>query len=92
MTCTSTPDFDIVPKPVQMTIACLVEPGHFRQIHSWVQQSSEGQGRLEVLSLAAVDDTDTSAAFDSATPQHLQPPSSTAAAPAASAVDPAAAM
>lgn len=63
-----------------MTITCLVEPGHFRQIHSWVQQSSEGQGRLEVVSLAAIDDTDTSAAFDSATPQHLQTSTTSAAA------------
>lgn len=75
----------------QMTITCLVEPGHFRQIHSWLQQSSEGQGRLEVVSLAAIDDTDSSAAFDSATPQHLQPPTTTAAAPAVPAVDPTAA-
>ncbi|KAL3153920.1 54S ribosomal protein L2 mitochondrial [Trebouxia sp. C0010 RCD-2024] len=66
--------------PAQMTITCLVEPGHFRQIHSWVQQSSEGQGRLEVVSLAAIDDTDTSAAFDSATPQHLQTSTTSAAA------------
>lgn len=64
----------------QMIVTCLVEPGHFRQIHSFVQQSSEGQGRLEVLSLAAIDDTDSSAAFDSGTPQHLQPPTTTATA------------
>ncbi|KAL3140164.1 54S ribosomal protein L2 mitochondrial [Trebouxia sp. C0009 RCD-2024] len=75
----------------QMTITCLVEPGHFRQIHSWVQQSSEGQGRLEVVSLAAIDDTDTSAAFDSATPQHLQSPTTSAAAPDGAAADPTAA-
>ena len=74
-----------------MTITCLVEPGHFRPIHSWVQQSSEGQGRLEVVSLAAIDDTDTGAAFDSATPQHLQPPTTSAAAPDAAAVGPTAA-
>ena len=78
--------------PVQMTITCLVEPGHFRQIHSWVQQSSEGQGRLEVVSLAAIDDTDTSAAFDSATPQHLQPPTTSAAALDMAAADPRAAQ
>ena len=77
-----------VAAPVQMTILCLVEPGHFRQIHSFVQQSSEGQGRLEVVSLAAIDDTDTSAAFDSAVPQHLQPPTTTAASPAATPIDP----
>ena len=74
-----------------MKITCLVEPGHFRQIHSWLQHSSEGQGRLEVVSLAAIDDTDSSAAFDSATPQHLQPPTTTAAAPAVPTVDPTAA-
>ena len=67
---------------VQMIVTCLVEPGHFRQIHSFVQQSSEGQGRLEVVSLAAIDDTDSSAAFDSATPQQLQPPTTAAGAPA----------
>lgn len=77
-----------------MIVTCLVEPGHFRQIHSFVQQSSEGQGRLEVLSLAAIDDTDSSAAFDSGTPHDLQFPTTNAAAPeaaAATVADPAAA-
>ena len=59
---------------MQVIITCLVEPGHFREIHSFVQQSSEGQGRLEVVSLAAIDDTDSSATFEMSTPQHLQPP------------------
>ena len=85
-------DSGLVCPSVQMIVTCLVEPGHFRQIHSFVQQSSEGQGRLEVVSLAAIDDTDSSAAFDSGTPQHVQPPTTTAAPPAAAAtVDPAAA-
>ena len=74
-----------------MTITCLVEPGHFRQIHSWVQQSSEGQGRVEVVALAAIDDTDSSAAFDSATPQHVQSPTPSAAAYLGAAADPTAA-
>ena len=33
---------------------CLVEPGAFREIHSFVQKSCEGSGRLEVISLAAI--------------------------------------
>lgn len=56
-----------------MVVTCLVEPGYFREVHSFVQQSSEGQGRLEVVSLAAIDDTDSSATFELSTPQHLQP-------------------
>ena len=79
-----------------MIVTCLVEPGHFRQIHSFVQQSSEGQGRLEVVSLAAIDDSDSSAAFNSGTPQNLEPPNTNAAytpapAPATATVDSAAA-
>ena len=79
-----------------MIVTCLVEPGHFRQIHSFVQQSSEGQGRLEVVSLAAIDDSDSSAAFNSGTPQNLEPPNTNAAytpapAPATATADSAAA-
>ena len=47
-------------------MVCLVEPGCFRQLHSFVQQVSEGQGRLEVLALAATDNSDTSHRFDTA--------------------------
>ncbi len=35
---------------------CLVEPGAFREMHSFVQKSCEGSGRLEVISLAATGD------------------------------------
>ncbi|PSC73308.1 ribosome maturation SBDS [Micractinium conductrix] len=34
-------------------LVCLVEPGIFRPVHSFIQTSSAGVGRLEVLSLAA---------------------------------------
>ena len=66
--------------PVQVIITCLVEPGYFREVHSFVQQSSEGQGRLEVVSLAAIDDTDSNATFEMSTPQLLQPQSANNAA------------
>lgn len=65
---------------MQVIITCLVEPGYFREVHSFVQQSSEGQGRLEVVSLAAIDDTDSSATFEMSTPQLLQPQSANDAA------------
>jgi ribosome maturation protein SDO1 len=35
------------------SVVCLVEPGTFRSVHTFIQTSSEGAGRLEVLSLAA---------------------------------------
>ena len=35
---------------------CLVEPGAFREMHSFVQKSCDGSGRLEVISLAATED------------------------------------
>ena len=34
-------------------VVCLVEPGLFRDLHSLVQTSTEGLGRLEVVALAA---------------------------------------
>ena len=36
---------------------CLVEPGAFREMHSFAQKSCDGNGRLEVISLAATEDT-----------------------------------
>ena len=41
---------------LQVTVMCLVEPGAFREMHSFVQKSCEGSGRLEVISLAATGD------------------------------------
>ncbi|GAB4814927.1 hypothetical protein N2152v2_001973 [Parachlorella kessleri] len=37
----------------QLVVVCLVEPGLFRDLHSLVQSSSEGVGRLDVVALAA---------------------------------------
>ena len=42
--------------PLQVTVMCLVEPGAFREMHSFVQKSCDGSGRLEVISLAATED------------------------------------
>lgn len=73
---------------MQVIVTCLVEPGYFREIHSFVQHSSDGQGRLEVVSLAAIDETDTGAAFEMSTPQPLQAtPSATAGAAATNGSD-----
>lgn len=40
------------------SLVCLVEPGIFRSVHSFIQTSSGGAGRLEVLALAATAEAD----------------------------------
>lgn len=40
----------------QLVVVCLVEPGIFRDVHSLLQSSAEGLGRLEVVALAATGD------------------------------------
>ncbi len=44
------------------SLVCLVEPGIFRSVHSFIQTSSSGSGRLEVLALAATAEVDPDAA------------------------------
>ncbi|PRW61221.1 ribosome maturation SBDS [Chlorella sorokiniana] len=44
------------------SLVCLVEPGIFRSVHSFIQTSSGGSGRLEVLALAATVEVDPDAA------------------------------
>ena len=43
-------------------LVCLVEPGIFRSVHAFIQTSSGGSGRLEVLALAATAEMDVDAA------------------------------
>lgn len=55
------------PPPAHLTgssfsLVCLVEPGIFRSVHSFIQTSSGGSGRLEVLALAATAEVDPEAA------------------------------
>ena len=42
-----------LPAGSTFSVVCLVEPGIFRPVHSFIQTSSAGVGRLEVLALAA---------------------------------------
>lgn len=44
--------------PSQVTVICLAEPGCFRGLHGFVQGAAGGGGRLEVLSLAASEESD----------------------------------
>lgn len=50
---------------LQVTLMCLIEPGAFREMHSFVQKSCDGSGRLEVISLAAIEDVHAEHAQDS---------------------------
>ena len=38
---------------------CLIEPGMYRPLHQLVEKTTQGTGRIELLSLAAVGDTST---------------------------------
>lgn len=40
----------------QLTVTCLVDPGAFRGLHTFVQSSCDGKGRMEVVSLAATEE------------------------------------
>ncbi|EIE26602.1 Shwachman-Bodian-diamond syndrome, partial [Coccomyxa subellipsoidea C-169] len=40
----------------QLTVTCLVDPGAFRSLHTFVQSSCDGEGRMEVVSLAATEE------------------------------------
>lgn len=57
------------------SLVCLVEPGIFRPVHSFIQTSSAGVGRLEVLALAATGelDADVAAASSGVAALHLAP-------------------
>ena len=46
------------PAGSQFCLVCLVEPGTFRSVHSFIQTSSGGMGRFEVLALAATGELD----------------------------------
>jgi hypothetical protein len=46
----------IVLASLQLTVVCLVDPGAFRSMHAFTQNSCEGAGRLEVVSLAVTED------------------------------------
>ena len=50
------------PAGPSFSLVCLVEPGIFRSVHSFIQTSSAGSGRLEVLALAATAEVDPEAA------------------------------
>lgn len=41
---------------MQLTVTCLVDPGAFRSLHTFVQGSCDGEGRMEVVSLAATEE------------------------------------
>ena len=47
-----------------MTVVCLVEPGCYRDVHAFTQ-SAPG-GRINVLSLAATEESDASTEFEAA--------------------------
>lgn len=44
---------------MQLTVTCLVDPGAFRGLNTFVQSSCDGEGRMEVVSLAAIEDAPT---------------------------------
>lgn len=89
-----------LPAGSSFSLVCLVEPGIFRSVHSFIQTSSGGAGRLEVLALAATAEADADVAAAAsgveslslaaqqrqqlAAPQSSAQQSSTAAAPAGS--------
>ncbi|BDA40780.1 Ribosome maturation protein SBDS [Coccomyxa sp. Obi] len=43
----------------QLTVICLVDPGAFRGLNTFVQSSCDGEGRMEVVSLAATEEAPT---------------------------------
>ncbi len=47
-----------------MTVVCLVEPGCYREVHAFTQ--SVPGGRINVLSLAATEESDASTEFEAA--------------------------
>ena len=47
-----------------MTVVCLVEPGCFREVHSFIQAATGGSGRIDVVSLAATEEGDGSTEFE----------------------------
>lgn len=58
----------------QVSIVFLSEPGFFRSLHAFVQQASEGSGRLEVQALAATAEGQPDPDFASAPkPSPVQP-------------------
>lgn len=63
-------------------VVALVEPGTYRGIHQQVVEASEGNGRLELLSLAVTD------AADPAQPASAPPPPSSASRSASLALPP----
>lgn len=46
-------------------MVCLVEPGCFREVHSFTQTATGGGGRIDVVSLAATEEGDGSTEFAS---------------------------
>ena len=40
----------------QVAVVCLIDPGAFRTMHAFVQGSCDGTGRLDVVSLAAIEE------------------------------------
>ena len=57
-----------VPDPIdglpQVTVVCLVKPGCFREVHSFIQTAKGGGGRIDVVALAATEDGDGSTEFE----------------------------
>lgn len=61
-------------RDTQVSIVFLSEPGFFRSLHAFVQQASEGSGRLEVQALAATAEGQPDPDFASAPkPSPVQP-------------------
>lgn len=45
-------------------MVCLVEPGCFREVHSFIQTAKGGGGRIDVVALAATEEGDGSTEFE----------------------------